>query len=253
VTGPAPGPPAAPAMRQHLEQLDRIDQSYWWHRVRWRAVRSTLRRFARGAAFDCYFDVGSGGGGLPGLLVRDIRVGQVLLFDQHAVHPSKIDHPRVTQRFVDLEAFRPEGLPAPDLVTCLDTLEHLRDPGQLLRALRQLAGGRHALLIVTVPALASLWSSWDELAGHHRRYRRAELEALLRQAGWEVLECRYFFHAAVLPLWLQRRAGPGPQRLQFPSLPRWLNRLIEGIFWAEYLATAWCRLPFGSSLIAAAR
>jgi len=37
---------SVPAMPQeHLEQLDRIDQTYWWHRVRWRVVRHCLRRF----------------------------------------------------------------------------------------------------------------------------------------------------------------------------------------------------------------
>ncbi|MBI4342359.1 MAG: methyltransferase domain-containing protein [Candidatus Omnitrophica bacterium] len=240
---------------EHLAQLDAIDQTYWWHRVRWRAVRRSLHRTARRRAFSGYFDIGSGGGGLPGLLVNDFAFTEIRLFDQHEVQGSKINHPRVTQHAVDLERFQADGLPAPELVTCLDVLEHLRDPAQLLRELRRCAAGRTSTLIVTVPAMRSVWSWWDELAGHHRRYTRRELERLLEDAGWRVVYCRYFFHAAVVPLWLRHRwrAGGGSKRLEFPRLPGWLNGWLERAFWLEYLATDWFPLPFGSSLIAVAR
>ena len=237
----------------HLEQLDAIDQRYWWHRVRWRAVRRAIRRAAPEGRFACYFDVGSGGGGLPGLLARDFSFGQIHLFDQHAVLPAKIPHDRVRQHFVDLERFDAGGLPAPDVVTCLDVLEHLRQPEQLLAGLRR-ASGRGCLLVATVPALPGLWSFWDELAGHHRRYAAASLRGLLEGAGWRVDECRYMFHAAVAPLWLRRGAKRrGDERLEFPELPGWLNSTLERAFWFEYLSCERLRLPFGSSLIAVAR
>lgn len=247
-------PPVPRALLAHLDQLDRIDQTYWWHRVRWRAVRWCIRRFGYGRPFGGYFDIGSGGGGLPGLLTRDFTFDRIVLFDHHEAKASKISHPNVTQCLVDLEAFEARGCPPPDLVTCLDVLEHLKDPGQLLRGLARLALGRQTLLVVTVPAMSALWSWWDEQAGHHRRYHEVELRRLLEENGWRVAYAAYFFHAVVLPLALRRRAkGSAGQRLEFPELPGWLNRLLERLFWTEYLLTRWCRLPFGSSLIAVAR
>src|SRR3989338_1842933 len=137
----------APAMPQeHVEQLDQIDQTYWWHLVRWRVVRRCLTRFGDRRVFDCYFDIGSGGGGLPGLLVRDFSFGHIVLFDQHTVKRSKIAHSKVEQRFVDLEAFRAEGLPTPNVITCLDVLEHLDDPDQLLRGLKEASRGQPPIL-----------------------------------------------------------------------------------------------------------
>jgi hypothetical protein len=44
--------------------------------------------------------------------------------------------------------------------------------------------------MITVPALPSLWSLRDDLAGHRRRYLRGQLMALLPKAGFQVLECR---------------------------------------------------------------
>ena len=255
MSGPFVARESAPAIPQeHLEQLDQIDQTYWWHRVRWRVVRHCLKRFRPQGVFSYYFDIGSGGGGLPGLLVRDFTFDQIQLFDQHEVKSSKIMHPNVVQRFVDLEAFKGEGLPPPDLITCLDVLEHLRNPSQLLRGLRSTSGDRRSLLVVTVPALSVPWSSWDELAGHHRRYTRRELCDLLEENGWNVSYCAYFFHAAVAPLLFRRKRPPRvSERLEFPQFPRWLNWLLEQCFWWEYRLTHWCRLPFGSSLIVVAQ
>lgn len=247
-------PPPAVMPESHLRQLDAIDQRYWWHRVRWRAVRRAIRRASPGARFACYFDVGSGGGGLPGLLTRDFQFDEIHLFDAHPARPSKIAHPRVRQHFVDLELLNADALPAPDLVTCLDVLEHLRHPDRLLSALRRRTDGRGCLLVVTVPAMPALWSYWDELAGHHRRYTAASLRGLLEAAGWRATECRYFFHAAAVPLWLRRKAAQrGTEQLEFPQLPGWVNGALERAFWFEYLAAERLRLPFGSSLIAIAR
>ncbi len=246
---------STPMRTEHLAQLDAIDQTYWWHRVRWRTVRQCMRQWRSDRSFQCYFDVGSGGGGLPGLLSRDFAFARVLLFDQHEAQATKLRGTAFEQRHVDLEAFDWQGVPSPDLITCLDVLEHLEDPARLLRHLRQASRATTPLLIVTVPAMARLWSRWDELAGHHRRYSRQELTALLRGAGWKVERCSYIFHSAVVPLLMRRKnVSDGQQeRLEFPHLPRGVNAAIEYLFWIEHCATDWLQLPFGSSLVAVAQ
>ena len=61
---------------------------------------------------------------------------------------------------------RPESL---DAVGLFDVVEHIRDEVGFLRTVRQTLchGGR---LYLTVPAFRALWSSEDDLVGHHRRY-----------------------------------------------------------------------------------
>ena len=237
----------------HLEQLEKIDQNYWWHRVRWRIVRWCIRRYAGRKAFDVYFDIGSGGGGMPGLLSSDFSFGAMHLFDQHVPNANKLAQGPMQQNVVDLESFDWRNLPQPALVTCLDVLEHLRHPEQLLRDLRSVTGDRPPCLIVTVPALKSLWSAWDEAAGHHRRYNRTQLVELLQESGWRVDHCTYFFQAAVLPVLLRRSSGKDKLKdLKFPELPHWVNGLMEQLFWGEFRVAWRLGIPFGTSLVAVA-
>ena len=84
------------------------------------------------------------------------------------------------------------------LILMIDVLEHVKDDGALLRSYVDRApAGAHVL--ISVPAFQFLWSGHDVFLGHERRYTRAQLEALLRRAGLEIVRSRYCF-AVLLPL-----------------------------------------------------
>jgi SAM-dependent methyltransferase len=72
----------------------------------------------------------------------------------------------------------------------LNVLEHIEDDLSTVRALRvALApGGR---LVLYVPAFQILFSAMDRAVGHHRRYRREHLIALVQGSGLEVVEAAY--------------------------------------------------------------
>lgn len=72
----------------------------------------------------------------------------------------------------------------------LNVLEHIADDAAAVAGLyRVLApGGR---LFVYVPAFPMLYSAMDRAVGHHRRYRRPGLVALLTGAGFVVEHARY--------------------------------------------------------------
>ncbi|MBC7248280.1 MAG: class I SAM-dependent methyltransferase [Actinobacteria bacterium] len=73
-----------------------------------------------------------------------------------------------------------------DLVTCLDVIEHLRLDLPAFRELaRVLRPGGH--LLVTLPARPGLYSDFDCLAGHLRRYTLDEARELLRRSGFRPL------------------------------------------------------------------
>jgi SAM-dependent methyltransferase len=95
--------------------------------------------------------------------------------------------------------FQRERPPGPfDLVLLLDVVEHLPDDRAFLREIAGdvRPGGR---VIASVPAWMALYSSHDRALGHFRRYRPAELRALLEASGLVVERAGGLFHSLLLP------------------------------------------------------
>jgi SAM-dependent methyltransferase len=72
-----------------------------------------------------------------------------------------------------------------DAILLSEVLEHLDDDEGALAGCRRLLKPGGAL-VLTVPGDPNLWTRWDELAGHRRRYRRAELREKLARAGFRI-------------------------------------------------------------------
>src|SRR5439155_2220773 len=100
-----------------------------------------------------------------------------------------------------------------DLLCAFDVIEHLDDDEKILRRFwDQVRPGGH--LVVTVPAHPNLWSYFDEVAYHRRRYEPAELKRKLVGAGFRVEHCTQFMAALFAPMWLKRRLlGEGARKL----------------------------------------
>ena len=85
-----------------------------------------------------------------------------------------------------------------DLVLMMDVLEHVDDDRGLVRHYAaKVPSGAHFL--VTVPAFRFLWSGHDVFLEHKRRYRLGEIEAVMRDAGLQVVRGAYYF-GLVFPL-----------------------------------------------------
>lgn len=83
-----------------------------------------------------------------------------------------------------------DAAPAFGAAVMINVLEHIADDQDVLRAIRErLLPGGH--LVVWAPAFRLLYSRFDTKLGHQRRYRRPQLEADVRRAGYDVVESRY--------------------------------------------------------------
>ena len=72
-----------------------------------------------------------------------------------------------------------------DAVLLLDVIEHINDDAAFVRAaLRHLRSG--GIVAVNVPANMMLFSDYDRVAGHVRRYTRHGLRGLLESCGVEI-------------------------------------------------------------------
>lgn len=156
--------------------------------------------------------------------------------------------PRVSVRPVALEDFL-AGCDANSYDTCVlvNLLEHIRDDVAALKALHGILrpGGT---LLGFVPAMPSLFSRLDALLGHHRRYTRAGLAAIVADAGFSILTLRYFDLLGVVPWWLINTLGG--KRTFDPAMARLYDRVGVPLTRAIESVIA---PPFGKNLLLVAR
>jgi len=144
-----------------------------------------------------------------------------------------------------------------ELLLLLDVLEHIEGEEQVLAEVRRvLAPGGIALL--SVPAFMALWSWHDVQAGHRKRYRLRDLSALVRGAGLELLDARYFNCLLAVPILLTRavtrRMGSMERRIEAELSPGPLNGLFRVWLSAENaLSMAGLRWPWGTSAVVVVR
>jgi SAM-dependent methyltransferase len=154
-----------------------------------------------------------------------------------------------------------------NVVLALDVIEHLDDDAGALREMARVAAPG-ARLLVTVPAMPSLWGPHDEVNHHRRRYTRPMMLAAFARAGVEVAWCSYFNSILFPPIaavrWSQRmgkmrgearaESRDVPPRSDFDARPpRVIAAGLETVLSFERHFVGRVPFPPGVSLVAVAR
>jgi SAM-dependent methyltransferase len=143
-----------------------------------------------------------------------------------------------------------------DLIICLDVIEHIDDDKKSLEKIRDLLS-ENGVLILTVPALMFLWSKWDDLNHHKRRYNRKQLYDVMTQAGFQLNKISYYNSLLFLPIAAVRllknalNNDSDKSDTDMPSPP--VNFILKGIFSLEKFLLKIFNFPIGVSLIAVAK
>ena len=90
-----------------------------------------------------------------------------------------------------------------DGVLLMDVIEHIDNDALFLKTACQylVAGG---LVIINVPALNSLFSKYDVMAGHKRRYTKKMMETLFKECGIEKVSIEYWGFSMIPIAWLRK-------------------------------------------------
>jgi SAM-dependent methyltransferase len=140
-----------------------------------------------------------------------------------------------------------ETSPAFGSAVMINVLEHIADDQGVLGEISdRLRPGAH--LVIWVPAFEVLYSPFDRKLGHERRYRRRQLEADVRRAGYDVVESRYvnlpgWFSWLLLVRLLRQEPTSAPMVKVFDRY------IVPAVRWVESRV----RVPFGQSVFLVAR
>ncbi|MSX02778.1 MAG: methyltransferase domain-containing protein [Actinobacteria bacterium] len=233
-----------PLMADQLDQqTENWGPDFFWHRVRWKAVREQLP--ATGSFG--LIDVGAGAGFAGEYLERDFPTASYSF-----VEPLETLERRLEARWGEQANLKDApSFGACDFVCMLDVLEHIEDDQAFLGELatKMKSGDR---LIILVPALQSLWSKWDELYGHFRRYDKRMIKELIAPLPFEIREQGYLFPEMLPAAWLRRRRSRESADRADGDLPPSISPALNLALFA--LSSLTLRLrnvsPRGTSLLA---
>lgn len=142
-----------------------------------------------------------------------------------------------------------------DCVTALDVLEHVDDSSLVKEIHRVLKSD--GFLVVTVPAFPMLWSRWDDVLHHKRRYVKNTLNKLLEDNGFKVIKISYMYSFLILPAIIIRAFKnlfcKDYYRSDFQLSNTIINSLLGKVVGIEKFFIKSLAIPFGTSLIVVAQ
>jgi SAM-dependent methyltransferase len=234
------------------------EDTHWWYQSLRSLVVRLLRRYAILGHRSRVLDAGCGTGGGMAHWRAGLGVSRCIGID---IAEEALRYCR--RRGGDLLARSSVlALPFPDssfdVVVSLDVL-CLKgvDEGQALAELHRVLT-KDGLLIINMPAFQWLRGEHDVAVGIRRRYRRREIEKLVAKANFIPLRASYW-NAILLPAVLAVRRLRSGRQLDRPAvsdlhtLPAFLNALLTRVAGLELTLLERMSLPFGSSVICAAR
>lgn len=230
------------------DRMAKVEERHWWFRARLAVVRTFLRKYVPpGVGLDCSCGTGLTLKSLP----RWVQMGADL-------HGSALKHsrarglPRLFQGDLRKLPLADNSL---DVVTSLDTLEHIEEDEQALAEIfRVLKPGGYGLF--TVPAHPWMFGAHDRALHHVRRYTRGELRQKVGAAGFHIRKYRYI-NTALFPLVaavrLVSRGGDEAKSdtEKVPAAP--INFGLYAAFASEKLFLPWIPSLLGVSLLCLAR
>jgi SAM-dependent methyltransferase len=149
--------------------------------------------FARHLRPGVTLEIGSGHGAYSRKLAAAARELVVSDIDPAAIERIRAELEGVANvRYLVMNGLDRDLLGAPvDNVVLLNLLEHIERDAALLDECRDSIAPGGALVVFS-PAFPALYSRMDREAGHYRRYTRGGLCALVEDAGFEVVDARFF-------------------------------------------------------------
>jgi 2-polyprenyl-3-methyl-5-hydroxy-6-metoxy-1,4-benzoquinol methylase len=155
-----------------------------------------------------------------------------------------------TLYYYDVFQRAPEFKEKYDVIFLFDVLEHIRDDlGFLNACLYHVKAGGH--VVVNVPARKELFSKYDIVAGHVRRYDLPALRRLVDSAGLQMIGCTYWgmplYPVLLLRKLVLRFSGePAAYQRGFTPPNRLTNSLLRTLSRLEWTP----QLLLGTSIMA---
>jgi SAM-dependent methyltransferase len=198
-------------------------------------------------------EIGIGHGNFAALVMKHARRYVGVDIDPKLVEQAKSANPQHRYIVADVTApslaVETSGMGIDTILAC-NVLEHVQEDAKAVRQLlASLPKGGH--LLIFVPAFEALLNGMDRLAGHHRRYTRKSLAAIIPSETGEIVRMAYVNPIGGLGWWVSGRLNPDIHELdQINGQIALFDRYIFPV--SRLLSPLFSRI-FGQSLVCVVR
>lgn len=242
-----------------LNFLSKIEKDHFWHKGRREIIYQMIKEHDQKEVKNdlVMLELGCGNGSITRYLKsKNINIEG---------SDISLDGLRFCRRRVDVPLYQVDVRKTPfssnsyDIVGLFDVIEHLDDDIAALKEAYRICK-KNGFVIITVPANEFLWSYFDTISGHKRRYSKDGLISKVREAGFRI-EKVSFFMFFLAPIFLAARRfnflggsknKKNSQLSELKIIPI-INELFLMFLMLEKVILKKFDLPFGSSIICVAR
>jgi len=227
-----------------------IQKKHWWFVTKKKIVLETIKLNTSTSKVSTILDIGCGSGLMLNSLEKIGLTSGMDMSDEAISFSQEIFSGTIKKGSLPSDV--PYANNEFDIITALDVIEHIDDDQASLRKIRDLLKS-NGKCILTVPAYMSLWSHFDELNEHKRRYTKAELQEKLTLAGFRIEKLSYYNTILFPIVYIVRKLNNalnknGSSEIEMPG--SMINTILRSIFDVErHILRNW-NMPFGVSLIA---
>jgi len=227
-----------------------IQKQHWWFVTKKDIILDAITGHIKLQKDSTVLDIGCGSGLMLNALDELANTSGMDISDEAIQFSKEIFKGPIKQGSLpDNVPFSNESF---DLITALDVIEHIDEDIESLKAIRYLLkpSGK---AIITVPAYMFLWSSFDEMNEHKRRYTLPELRQKLITAGFQIEKISYFNTILFPIVYMVRKLNnllgrDGASDVDMPGQA--MNSILKSIFGLEKYLLRLMNLPFGVSILA---
>ena len=247
-----------------FEELLKEEENHFWFKYRNNVIGSNVFELLVNCKNSRFLELGCGNGNV----IREIekRLPESTIVGSELHEEGLLNaRGRVACELVQADIYSLPNWAKFDLIGIFDVLEHLPDDVKALQEIRQSLkpGGK---LIITVPASMKLWSYFDEVAGHFKRYSCDTLEEALLKSGFKIVKNEPFMMPLFPAMWLSRKFTQLKKKLGLNGqkedralandqlkISPFMNFIMGTILGIEgKLINMGVRMPFGTSILAIA-
>lgn len=239
-------------MKKYLyEDLYQLEDKHWWHIAKRRAVYKLIKK-NNTKKNPKILDIGCG----TGKNMEELqKLGTVYGLD-HSSEALKFCRKRglklLTKGTAEKTNLEPNSF---DIITILDVLEHTDDKKTLIEMGRILK--KDGIIILTVPAYPWLWSKWDEVLHHKKRYTVNTLKEILVANNFNPIKMTHLYSFLILPLLIIRKIKQNISKdfyqSDFKLSNPLFNFLLNNLSKFEFLLAENFYIPFGTSILVVAK